>query len=185
MSLPTFQTVALRRGRHEAPTDGACVMELTSMLAEEAFSDRPRSVCPAIIPFMWGYNDTLHDTRRQDLRRLALTVLGSRGPEPDVEAWADFRAEMSVDWARHLYRRHRRLRMPGGPLALRFAHSRERLCELAGAYCGLIARADDEAHAHTMRFVERLAALTQDQPQDDVACSTAASSASERRCVMA
>ena len=44
----SHQTVRLGRGKHASPTDGVCVMELSSMLAGERFSDRPRSVCPVI-----------------------------------------------------------------------------------------------------------------------------------------
>jgi len=42
------QTIKLSKGRHRGPEDGACAMELASMLAGEPFSDHPDSVCPVI-----------------------------------------------------------------------------------------------------------------------------------------
>jgi hypothetical protein len=47
MSPVTHQTIKLSKGKHASPGDGACVMELASMLAAEPFSDHP-AVCPVI-----------------------------------------------------------------------------------------------------------------------------------------
>jgi hypothetical protein len=77
MSPTSFQTVRLARGRHQSPEQGACVMELASMLAVEPFSDHPRSVCPVIAAFLRAYNDGLPDDRRQDLYVYAAKVVGS------------------------------------------------------------------------------------------------------------
>ncbi len=66
-ALPNYQTVKLSRGRHRSPEDGACVIELASMLAESPFSDRVHCVDPAIRAFLWGYNDHINDELRQDL----------------------------------------------------------------------------------------------------------------------
>jgi len=45
MGPVTHQTIRLSRGKHSSPEEGACVMELASMLAGEPFSDHPcRSV---------------------------------------------------------------------------------------------------------------------------------------------
>jgi hypothetical protein len=44
-----YQTIKLGRGKHTAPEHGACVMELASMLAGEAFSDHPDSVSPTVL----------------------------------------------------------------------------------------------------------------------------------------
>ncbi len=81
MTDPTFQTMRLSRGKHSSPRYGACAMELASMLAGEPFSDRPRSVSPAISAFMRGYNDLLDDRRRQDLLRYVSDVVGTAGAE--------------------------------------------------------------------------------------------------------
>ena len=75
---PSFQTIRLSRGRHASPTEGACVMELASMLAGERFTDHPRSVCPVIAMIMRAYNDGVEDARRQDLYAYASSVVGTR-----------------------------------------------------------------------------------------------------------
>ena len=46
MSEQSFQTTRLSAGKHAAPDQGACVMELASMLAGETFTDHPRSTYP-------------------------------------------------------------------------------------------------------------------------------------------
>ena len=48
MSTVSHQTIKLSKGKHSSPRDGACVMELASMLAGEKFTDHPESVCPVI-----------------------------------------------------------------------------------------------------------------------------------------
>jgi hypothetical protein len=78
MSPVSHQTVKLSRGKHDSPEAGACVMELASMLAGEAFSDHPQTVCPVIADLLRSYNDTIDDRRRQDLYQYASRVVGSR-----------------------------------------------------------------------------------------------------------
>ena len=51
MSPVTYQTIKLGKGKHSSPDDGACVMELASMLAGESFTDHPSSVCPVRVCF--------------------------------------------------------------------------------------------------------------------------------------
>ena len=77
MPPTSHQTVRLARGRHQSPDQGACVMELASMLAVEPFSDHPQSVCPVIGAFLRAYNDGLPDDRRQDLYDYAARVVGT------------------------------------------------------------------------------------------------------------
>jgi hypothetical protein len=77
MSPTSHQTVRLARGRHQSPEQGACVMELASMLATEPFSDHPHAVCPVIAAFLRAYNDGVPDDRRQDLYEYAARVVGS------------------------------------------------------------------------------------------------------------
>jgi hypothetical protein len=78
MSVVSHQTIKLSRGKHSSPADGACVMELASMLTGESFSDRPASVCPVIGSLLRSYNDYADDARRQDLIRYAARVVGTR-----------------------------------------------------------------------------------------------------------
>ena len=88
-----YQTVRLSRGRHTSPEDGACVIELASMLAGEPFSDHPSAVCPVIAAFMRVYNDAVDDERRQELYGYASKVVGSRAGERVTAARATHLAE--------------------------------------------------------------------------------------------
>lgn len=90
----SHQTVRLARGRHQSPDQGACVMELASMLAGEPFSDHPRSACPVIGAFLRAYNDGLPDDRRQDLYRYAAKVVGTAANRKIRRA----RARMCLEW---------------------------------------------------------------------------------------
>jgi hypothetical protein len=93
-TLITHQTVKLSRGKHDSPREGACVMELASMLAGARFTDRPASVSPAIAGFLRPYNDYLSDELRQDLYGIAAQVVGScRTPEVEQR-----RVERVVEW---------------------------------------------------------------------------------------
>src|SRR5438270_3367349 len=100
----TRQTVRLGAGKHSSPEEGACVMELASMLAGEEFSDRPRCVSPVVGAFLRVYNDFVGDVRRQDLRAIASTVVGSAAPESVEEA----RLRRLVGWSDELWALRRR-----------------------------------------------------------------------------
>lgn len=80
-TVTSFQNVRLARGRHRTPEDGACVMEVVSMLAGEPFTDRPQTACPVIGAFLRAYNDLAPSSRRQDLLACASRVVGSRRPD--------------------------------------------------------------------------------------------------------
>src|SRR3954454_22387578 len=77
MPRSSVQTVHLARGAHASPADGACVMELASMLAGERFSDHPRAVCPVIAGFLRSYNDRVPPDELDQLYPLAALVVGS------------------------------------------------------------------------------------------------------------
>src|SRR3954468_1110283 len=79
MAGASHQTVRLSAGRHKSPAEGACVMELASMLAGEPFSDRPRCADPVIASFLRAFNDRLDHRQRQELRPYAAAVVGTRG----------------------------------------------------------------------------------------------------------
>ena len=106
MSTVSHQTIKLSRGKHSSPADGACVMELASMLAGEQFTDHPGSVCPAIGSFLRAYNDSVSDERRQDLYDHASRIVGSRSSAEVERA----RAMRLADWA--AAQRSSRLAMP-------------------------------------------------------------------------
>ncbi len=149
-----YQTVRLSRGKHRLPTDGACVMELASMLAEGIFSDRVHCVDPAIGAFLWGYNDHIDDELRQDLYPYATAVLGSRRDDELAER----RAEMCRIWARQA-QSARSWRLPWG-LGFR---RRGRLdlvdCEFAGIYAARMTRTDRGWHTWTLSFIDMLVSL--------------------------
>jgi hypothetical protein len=77
MTAISHQTVRLARGRHASRHAGVCVMELASMLADEPFSDRARSISPTIGAFLRTYNDGVDDVRRQDLYPVAAAIVGT------------------------------------------------------------------------------------------------------------
>jgi len=78
MSVTSHQTIRIGRGSHRSPEYGACVMELSSMLAGERFTHRPASVCFVIAELLRTYNDDVDDERRQGLYGCASLVVGSR-----------------------------------------------------------------------------------------------------------
>lgn len=142
------QTLRLGRGSHATPADGACVMELAALLADEPFSDRPESVSPVVAAFLRVYNDRVDDRRRQDLRAYAAAVVGSRS-EPAIELT---RARRCIEWATA----HEAAWQPGGLLRLLRRH---RWLELAGAYAGAAAwavRRTDAVHESALRFLDEL-----------------------------
>jgi hypothetical protein len=78
------QTIRLSKGKHRSVEEGACVVELASMLGGERFSDEPSSVCPVIRDFLRAYNDRVDDKGRQALYGCAAAIVGSRST-PCVE----------------------------------------------------------------------------------------------------
>lgn len=79
----SHQNVRLGRGKHLSPREGACVVEVASMLAGEPFSDRPSSVCPMVAAYMRALNDLASDEERKLLWPYAAAIVGSAG-EPSV-----------------------------------------------------------------------------------------------------
>ena len=101
MAGANHQTVRLARGRHRSPDEGACVMELASMLAGERFTDRPSCVDPVLAAYLRALNDRLDARRRLDLRPYAAAVVGTNGNRSATRR-----------------RRRRCLRRAGGRLAI-------------------------------------------------------------------
>jgi hypothetical protein len=157
MSGATHQTVRLARGKHDSPERGVCVMELASMLANEPFSDHPRSVSPVIAGLLRTYNDGVDDERRQDLYRFASEAVGTRAAE-----WVEAdRARLALQWADEQYERTRRGLTKLLPRAT-FTHCPDGAH--AGAIAGrvavkLVARGRPGAHAAALELVERLIAV--------------------------
>ena len=167
MPMPSHQTVRLARGRHRSPDEGACVMELVSMLGGEPFGDHPATACPVIGTFLRSYNDLVSDAQRQDLLACASRVVGSRRPEAEaarIERCHELALEICRSrpaWWRGLTRA---LRWP--PVAPRTAPSpldirgRNRLCwQLA-----VLLRSEPDGRQRALKLVEELVAIGEPGP---------------------
>jgi hypothetical protein len=165
MTQVSHQTVRLSQGKHRGPDHGACVMELSSMLAGEPFSDRPRCVDPVIAGFLRTYNDGIDDQRRQDLYPLAALVVGTRA----VAGVQAERARMCLKWAqeRHVELRHgpRRL-LPLRPLLPDGRLGDDAAGTLAGRLAVKLAckRRTEHTHEAALNFVRELIAVGEPKP---------------------
>jgi hypothetical protein len=155
----SHQTIRLSRGKHSSAEDGACVMELASMLGGEPFSDHPECASPVIGAFLRMYNDALDDSRRQDLCPYAASVVGTRASAA-VESsraercrtWACARAH---DPAQGRWTRHRLI------AAVRFAADatpEDRADMAARMAVECVRRGGDSAHTDALAFIDELIA---------------------------
>lgn len=154
MSPVTYQTIKLSKGKHASPDDGACVMELASMLAGEPFTDHPASVCPVIGSFLRSYNDSIDERRRQSLYEYASRVVGSRGGLRVQEE----RAERLAGWADEVLRSRRTwfLRSPLRALT----RLRKPPIDAIGPYAvHAIPKHTDETHRAVLALVDELLAV--------------------------
>jgi hypothetical protein len=132
-------------------------MELASMLAGEAFTDQPRSVCPALAAILRPYNDVLPDEHRQVLYKYAARVIGTRGGsaltrQRAQSAFAFFCEKLEPGQRLPLTTRLQ-LRLPGAHLTA--------LSRAAARYArGL----DVASHAEALALVDRLIALRDERP---------------------
>jgi hypothetical protein len=151
MSNSTHQTVELAAGKHMSPDDGACVMELASMLAGEPFGDRPRSVCPVIGAVLRPYNDCVGPDRRQDLYAYAARVVGTRASRKITA----LRARTALRFFAEEAAPARRTRLsPFG-----FALAAWRLPAISRASARYARASSGESHAVLLSLVDRLIAL--------------------------
>jgi hypothetical protein len=154
MSPVSYQTIKLSKGKHTSPEDGACVMELASMLAGEPFTDHPASVCPVIGSFLRAYNDSIDDHRRQGLYEYASKVVGSRTCQRTQHARADRLAE----WADAMQRTQRMwfLRSPLRTVG----RLRKPPVDAVGTYAvHAIPRHTDETHTAALALIDELLAI--------------------------
>jgi hypothetical protein len=159
MSPVSYQTIKLSKGKHSSAEDGACVMELSSMLAGEPFTDHPASVCPVIGSFMRAYNDSVDDSRRQDLYAYASMVVGSR-TSADVQRT---RAEFLTAWAQQ-YRRNRWTRRLLPERMRELARHRNPSLESVGTHAvHAIARHTEATHAAVLEAIDQLLSIGAEQ----------------------
>jgi hypothetical protein len=155
MPQVSHQTIRLAKGKHQSPEQGACVIELASMLAGEPFTDHPQSVSAPIASFLRRYNDLLDDRRRQDLYPYAAKVVGTAGC-PEIEL---ARVRRLMAWADEMWAARRwpiRWRLGG----LRRSKARTNHPELAGSYAvRALPRMSDATHAAALALVDELIAI--------------------------
>jgi hypothetical protein len=152
MSPANYQTIKLSKGKHSSPEDGACVMELASMLAGEPFTDHPVSVCPVIGSFLRSYNDSVDETRRQTLYEYASSAVGSRMAASVQQA----RAARLAEWAEEMQRSRFLFR---SPLRL-VGRMRKPPIEAIGTYAvHAIPRHTDETHTAVLELIDELLAI--------------------------
>jgi len=155
MSPVSYQTIKLSKGKHTTPDDGACVMELASMLAGESFTDHPASVCPVIGSFLRSYNDSIDDNRRQALYEYASRVVGSRACQRIQQA----RADRLARWADEMHRTRRTwlLRSPMRAVG----RLRKPPADSVGTYAvHAIPKHTDHTHASVLALIDELLAIT-------------------------
>ncbi|WP_182111854.1 hypothetical protein [Actinotalea sp. JY-7876] len=70
----------LAAGRHRRPSQGACLMELVSVLAGERWSDAPPCTYPLLARLARLVNDATSDEARPRLALLAPSLVGLRPP---------------------------------------------------------------------------------------------------------
>jgi len=91
----TLDTITLSTGSHQNIGDGACLLELTSWLADEPWSDQPRCVSPVLAAFGRNLNDHLFADHLADLKPFAPRLIGTAGHR-DIDQQA---AYLLADWA--------------------------------------------------------------------------------------
>jgi hypothetical protein len=155
MSPVSYQTIKLSKGKHTDPEDGACVMELASMLAGEPFTDHPASVCPVIGSFLRAYNDSIDAGRRQDLYEYASKVVGSRADASTRQR----RAARVAEWAEEMQRTRRTWFVLRSPLRA-IGRLRRPPIEAIGTYAvHSIPRHSDRTHASVLALIDELVAM--------------------------
>jgi hypothetical protein len=74
----------LSAGKHRRPRHGACLMEYTSVLAGERFTDAPRCTDPVLATVARCVNDYSSDAARQRIAPLAGDLTTANGAGDDV-----------------------------------------------------------------------------------------------------
>ncbi len=158
MTAANHQTIKLGKGKHSSPDDGACVMELASMLAGESFTDHPESVCPAIGSFLRAYNDSIDDERRQDLYAYASQAVGSRSSDGVERA----RADRLLEWTRERQPRRFARLLPARVRSI--ATQRRPPPDAAGTHAvHAIRKHTAESHAAVLALLNELLAMSADR----------------------
>lgn len=78
-STANWPFATISRGRHAGPDDGACLMELASLLAGEPWTDSPQAVQPVLASVARAVNDRVADDTRARLALLVPAMLHTAG----------------------------------------------------------------------------------------------------------
>jgi hypothetical protein len=92
--LDELDNIDLKSGGHDNRAAGMCLLELSSYLAGEPFSDHPECVSTVLGAFGRAWNDALNDEDRQKLKPYAARLIGTAST-PEVEL---ARSWMACDW---------------------------------------------------------------------------------------
>jgi hypothetical protein len=147
----SHQTVRLAPGRHARPEEGACVMELASMLAGERFTDHPRAVSGVIAWFLRAYNDGIDAERRRDLYPYAAMVVGSRASRRTERARLERCDRELAELGGRPAGRWRRIATPVLRVIRPSPYDAALVDELAGVLC-----ATESGHRRALRLVADL-----------------------------
>ena len=90
-----LKTLVLKKGNHQSPEAGMCVMEAVAYVAGEPHSDHPQCACPVITKFLINWNDALEtdEDRVRLLRDLVPMIVGTRSRAVEAR-----RSKMAHDW---------------------------------------------------------------------------------------
>jgi hypothetical protein len=86
----------LSRGKHRRPRNGACLMEYTSFLAGEKWSDHPSCTHPLLSELARQVNDFSSDDARQALLELVADMIGLTGTDLRIDIRIALRAAQAA-----------------------------------------------------------------------------------------
>lgn len=86
----------LSRGKHRRPRNGACLMEYTSYLAGEKWSDHPSCTHPLLSELARQVNDFSSDNARQALLELVTDMIGLTGTDLRIDIQIALRAAQAA-----------------------------------------------------------------------------------------
>lgn len=90
----------ISKGVHSKFSEGCSIMEAIALVSGEAWTDRPRSVCPVISSFLRTWGESLPD---QERTKLLLTVIGSVTGTKSTAGIEAQRAETAFNWLKTVY----------------------------------------------------------------------------------
>lgn len=93
MPALNLETLTLQAGSHK-PDGEFCVMEAVAYIAGELWTASPECVSPVIAAFLRGWNDSLDDETRQQLKPYIPRVIGTNTGVEDERT----RAWLAADW---------------------------------------------------------------------------------------